>query len=153
MVFMKSIIILLFSFFILYSCVSKSNIKSQANKNAYETEATYTPYLTAMGKGKGIIFRVKFLNNNAANISVDSFIVNNKSLPFILKNNNNFIEIESNYLKSKKAPSFSDDSKSGITKEIEDPIIIDQKFYPSWVIITSNNEKIKLIIENYKNTQ
>ncbi|MFZ4798159.1 MAG: hypothetical protein ACOYMA_11745 [Bacteroidia bacterium] len=150
---MKSIILLLFSFLVLFSCASKSNIKAQSNKNVYETEATYTPYLTAMGKGKGIIFRVEFLNNKAANITVDSFIVNNKSLPFILKNNDNFIEIESNYLKSKKAPSFSDDSKSGIIKEIEDPIIINQNFYPSWIIITINNEKIKLIIENYKNTQ
>lgn len=150
---MKPIILLLISFFVLYSCVSKSNIKAQSLKTEHKTEATYTPYLTAMGKGKGIIFRVKFLNNNAANITVDSFVINNKSLPFTIKNIDGYIEIESNYLKLKKAPSFSDDSKSEITKEIEDPIIIDQKFYPSWIIITSNNEKIKLIIENYKNTQ
>jgi uncharacterized membrane protein YcgQ (UPF0703/DUF1980 family) len=150
---MKPITLLVVFFLILCSCVSNSNQKTIVYQEKNRIIATYTPYITAMGKGKGIIFRVKISNINFDNFSIDSFIINNKSLPFTQNRNDSFVAIESNYLKSKKEPSFSDDSKLEITEEIEDPIILNQKFYPSWIIITNNIEKIKLIIENYKNTQ
>jgi hypothetical protein len=125
-------------------------------QDSNEIRFTYdddTPYITAMGKGKGIIFRVKISNINFDNFSIDSFIINNKSLPYTQNSNDSFVEIESNYFKSTESPEIYVDSKNKVIKEIDDSIITDQNFYPSWVIITSKNKKIKLIIANYQKTQ
>lgn len=150
---MKPIILLIASFFVLNSCVSQLNKKKQFNKNTFKVEAKYTPYLTSMGKGRGIIFRVKISNINPVDIMVDSFYINNKSLPIKVIDNKGFIEIESNYLKLKEEPSLNNNSKVTVINEIDDPIITAQKFYPSWIIITIKNEKLKLNIENFENTK
>jgi hypothetical protein len=150
---MKPITLLVVFFLILCSCVSNSNQKTIVYQEKNRIIATYTPYITAMGKGKGIIFRVKISNINFDNFSIDSFIINNKSLPYTQNSNDSFVEIESNYFKSTESPEIYVDSKNKVIKEIDDSIITDQNFYPSWVIITSKNKKIKLIIANYQKTQ
>lgn len=150
---MKPIILLVVFFLILFGCVSNSNKKTKVYQEEYKINATYTPYVTAMGKGKGVILKVKITNTNFDQLSVDSFIINNKSLPFTQNSNDSFVAIESNYFKRIESPEMNVDSKNKVIKEIDDPIITDQNFYPSWVIITSKNKKIKLIIENYTKTQ
>jgi len=150
---MKPITLLIVFFLILFGCVSNSNQKTKVYQEEYKINATYTPYVTAMGKGKGVIFRVKISNINFDQWSVDSFIINNKSLPFTQNSNDSFIAIESNYFKQIESPEMNIDSKNKVVKEIDDSIITDQNFYPSWVVITSQNKKIKLIIANYQKTQ
>lgn len=150
---MKPITLLIVFFLILFGCVSNSNQKTIVYQEKHEINATYTPYVTAMGKGKGIIFRVKISNISFDQWSVDSFIINNKSLPFTQNSNDSFVAIESNYFKSTESPEMYVDSKNKVLKEIDDAIIKDQNFYPSWVIITSKNKKIKLIIEKFKTTK
>jgi hypothetical protein len=150
---MKPITLLVVFFLILCSCVSNSNQKTIVYQEKYKINATYTPYITAMGKGKGVIFRVKISNINFDNFSVDSFIINNKSLPFTQNSNDSFVAIESNYFKRIESPSNAVDSKNNVVKEIDDSIITDQNFYPAWVIVSNNNEKFKLIIEKFKPTK
>lgn len=150
---MKPITLLVLFFLILSSCVSNSNKKTKVYQEEYKINATYTPYVIAMGKGKGVIFRVKISNINFDQWSVDSFIINNKPLPFTQNSNDSFVAIESNYFKRIETPEMNVDSKDKVIKEIDDSIIIYANFYPSWVIITSKNKKIKLIIENYTKTQ
>lgn len=147
---MKPITLLIVYFLILFSCVSKSNKKTIVYQEKYKINATYTPYITAMGKGKGVIFRVKISNISLDKFSIDSFIINNKFLPFTQNSNDSFVEIESNYFKRTESPEMNVDSKNKVIKEIDDSIIINQNFYPAWVIVTNNNQKIKLNIDKIK---
>jgi hypothetical protein len=147
---MKQIIIFLLVFFCV-SCVS--NNKTQNNNLSIKLVAHYSTYVTAMGKGKGIIFKINISNIVAENFKIDSFYVNGKPMDFVinLKNENQF-ELESNYLKSIEEPGFSTDSKDNQGNEIKDELIVNQQFYPSWIVVTNKHQKIKLTINNYKNS-
>lgn len=136
----------------LIAIFSNHNLFSQTrkSKSSYKVSATYYPYTTAMGKGKGIIFKVDVFCKSIKKFTIDSFFVNSKSLPFILKNNSKGVSVESNYLKSKEDPSVpSNGTEMKIPNEISDEIIVKQKFYPSWIIINQQGKYIKLYIKNY----
>ena len=103
-----------------------------------------------MGKGKGIVFRINIKNYNDSNFSVDSYYLNNKKIEFTTIKNNGITQIEANYLVNTEVINFNENNVNPTTKDIEDPIISEQKFYPSWVIINGKNGKIKLDIKNIK---
>lgn len=147
---MKQIIIFLLVC-IFFSCGSKN--KKQNSSQSFKLVAHYSTYVTAMGKGKGIIFKINISNIVAKNFKIDSFYVNGKPMDFAinLKNENQF-ELESNYLKSIEEPGFSTDSKDNQGNEIKDELIVNQQFYPSWIVVTNKHQKIKLNINNYKNS-
>lgn len=107
-----------------------------------------------MGKGKGIIFKINISNFESENFHVDSFYVNGQPMNFVVnRKNETLFELEANYLKSIVEPSFSADSKNNQVKEISDELIVNHQFYPSWIVISNTNQKIKLTIDNYKNTK
>ena len=107
-----------------------------------------------MGKGKGIIFKINISNIASVNMQIDSFYVNGKLMEFVInKKNETLLELEANYLKSVQEPGFSTDLKDNQVKEITDDLIVNHQFYPSWIIVTNNHQKIKLNIDNYKNSK
>jgi hypothetical protein len=132
------------------SCRSQRNKSVQTNKDLYKIDAEYYSYITAMGKGKGIVFRINIKNYNDSNFSVDSYYLNNKKIEFTTIKNNGITQIEANYLVNTEVINFNENNVNPTTKDIEDPIISEQKFYPSWVIINGKNGKIKLDIKNIK---
>lgn len=148
---MKQIIIFLLVC-IFFSCGSKN--KKQNSSQSFKLDAQYSTYVTAMGKGKGIIFKINISNIVAANFQLDSFYVNGKPMNFTInKKNENQFELEANYLKSIEEPGFTTNSKDNQAKEITDELIVTHQFYPSWILVSNNNQKIKLIIDNYKNSK
>ncbi len=141
-----SISILLITVFGSHQLYSQ-NAKQKTN---YKVVASCYPYITAMGKGKGIVFRVDIINNSKTNFTIDSFFVNSQSLPFVINNNPKGMSLESNYFKLKEDPSFRKEGEKVIEpSEINDDIIVQKKFNPSWVILTKDGKKIKLSIEKY----
>ena len=146
---MKQIIIFLLVFHF-SGCVSPKN-KYICNQS-FKLDAQYSTYVIAMGKGKGIIFKINISNIVSANFHVDSLYVNGKPMNFTInKKNEKQFELEANYFKSVQEPGFSHDSKDNQIKEIADELIVNHQFYPSWIVVTNKHQKIKLTIDNYKN--
>jgi hypothetical protein len=148
---MKQIIIFLLVYFFI-SCVSKN--KTQNNNQSIKLDAKYSTYVTAMGKGKGVLFKINISNILTENFQIDSFYVNGKPMEFIVnKKNETLLELEANYLKSIEEPGFSTDSKDNQAKELTDDLILNHQFYPSWIVVTNKHQKINLTINNYKNSK
>ncbi len=148
---MKQIIIFLLVC-LFFSCFSKNKI--QNSNQSFKLDAQYSTYVTAMGKGKGMIFKINISNIVAANLQIDSFYVNGKPMEFVVnKKNETLLELEANYLKSIEEPGFSTDSKDNQAKEITDDLIFNHQFYPSWIVVTNKHQKINLTINNYKNSK
>jgi hypothetical protein len=148
---MKQIIIFLLACFFV-SCVAK--IKTQNNNQSFKLDANYSNYVTAMGKGKGVLFKINISNILTENFQIDSFYVNGNPINFVInKKNETLFELEANYLKSIEELGFSTDSKDNQVNDKTDDLILNQQFYPSWIVITINHKKIKLIIDNYKNSK
>ncbi len=147
MVAKKKYVFLVFYFlyvFVGFAC--KTSVKK--NKLIQITNATYTAYNTAMGKGKGIIFRFVLANKNNEDVCIDSIYINNKLMPFVTKKNGNDLAVEINYLVNKNEPMLQANGSTSKVLDIDDKII-NRLFYPSWIIITLQGEKNKLSITNY----
>jgi hypothetical protein len=148
---MKQIIIFLLACFFV-SCVAK--IKTQNNNQSFKLDANYSNYVTAMGKGKGVLFKINISNILTENFQIDSFYVNGNPINFVInKKNETLFELEANYLKSIEELGFSTDSKDNQAKELTDDLILNHQFYPSWIVVTNKHQKINLTINNYKNSK
>ncbi len=129
----------------------KSHPHQLKDETSYRVKANFLAYQTAMGKGKGIIFRLTISNSNLKNdFTIDSFYVHNKSLPFIIKKIKNGMTLESNYLLSKPEPSLSSDTKKTENIIQNNDVIIDKHlFTPSWVIINHEGKTNKILINKF----
>ncbi|MEY3421368.1 MAG: hypothetical protein RIR48_1660, partial [Bacteroidota bacterium] len=85
----------------------------------------------------------------AIDITIDSFYVNSKSLSFVTKKIDNGLSLESNYLINISNPYINPDGSTTIEKEVDDPIINQNSFYPSWVILNQNGKLIKAQVEQF----
>jgi hypothetical protein len=115
-------------------------------------QGTFFPYHSAMGSGKGIIFRVKIPSTIAKTHSIDSFYIHNKSYPFKLMKSKNKFWIETNYyLPLNETLNSSSQIKQIVDTVInsKDSIIENHNFYPSWIIATGKNGKQKIEIQLY----
>ncbi|MFI5221853.1 MAG: hypothetical protein ACHQK8_05980 [Bacteroidia bacterium] len=131
-------------FFSNYSLAQKNNVAAPP----FKISATYTPYSTALGKGKGIIFRVNI--NSAKSFTVDSFYVNSKPMLFIFTPTSKGVMVEANYLKNKSEPVLKkDETTSAELGEITDEIIVKKKFYPSWLVVTQSGKQWKCTVEKF----
>ncbi|MCX6185427.1 MAG: hypothetical protein NTU43_00325 [Bacteroidetes bacterium] len=120
-----------------------------AQNNISIKNTTYTCYNTAMGKGKGIIFRFQILRQNTRlnnKITIDSFYVNSIAIPFLTRRDGYSFSIEANYLKNISEPII--DTKTPST--FQDDIISKHKFKPSWVLLTINDHREKILIKKFK---
>jgi hypothetical protein len=122
------------------------NAKSTPN---YNLMGTYSTYTTALGKGKGVIFRISISNKENKPFTVDSFYVNNTPMKFRMVHTSIGEIVESNYLVNIPEPSLNVDGTTSITSKVEDQIITKNKFYPSWLIIKQAGKKIKIKVDKY----
>ena len=140
----------IYPLFILFIfCNNFLHSQNRNTSNPFLIKATYTPYTTAMGKGKGIIFRVNISNSMNKSFTVDSFFVNNLPMKFSSKNVSKNTIIECNYLVNSSEPSLNPDGTMNKSLEINDELINKQKFYPSWIVVEQNGKKRKIKIERF----
>jgi hypothetical protein len=115
-------------------------------------QGTFFAYHSAMGSGKGIIFRVKIPSTIEKTHSIDSFYIHNKSYPFKLIKSNNKFWVETNYyLPLNETSNSNSQIKQNVNTgiNIKDSIIENYTFYPSWIIATGKNGKQKIEILLY----
>lgn len=144
----KYVSLFIFSLFVFsVNCFSQN--ASEKNVRC-KTFASFTPYHTAFGKGKGVVFRVTISVKKNKSFSIDSFFVNNKPLKFSIKQNKEGLNIESNYFVNSPEPTLNNDGTTYPPKEIEDELISHNHFYPSWIVFTVNGKKMKVKIHKYK---
>ncbi len=144
---------ILFSFSCKTKLTPKTENKSNQAEAIFETYSTYSTYHTAMGKGRGVVFKVTVGSQPEADFKVDSFVVNSIPLTFAILRKDRQIMVESNYLKSREDELVGANGKVIPAKEINDPILTENKYYPAYLIVTQNNKKIKLIIENFQKVE
>jgi hypothetical protein len=116
----------------------------------YRSDATYYPYVNGTGTSKGILFRVKMAQKEKKNFTIDSFYVHAKPVPFITKNTSDGIWVEANYVKVTAEPLLGENGKVKDPKQDEDEIITQQKFYPSWILVSDGGRRVKIRIEKYQ---
>lgn len=123
-----------------------SNIQTQqvAPKPRISVHCTYSPYNTAMGKGKGILFAIELLKDTVGVEipKVDSLVIGGINLPFVVKSNDPFI-LEANYLKHVTEPSVENPNPS----QKKDPIADDKAFEPAWLILSQQGTTYRLPID------
>lgn len=135
-------------------CKPQSGVKKEQSPNfqtpqfapkpRISVHCTYSPYNTAMGKGKGILFAIELLKDTVGVEipKVDSLVIGGINLPFIVKSNDPFI-LEANYLKQIPEPSVENPNPS----QKRDPIADDKAFEPAWLILSHQGTTYKLPID------
>jgi len=135
-------ILLVFCFNTLYSQQVK-------HKPIYKILASYSPFTTALGKGKGIIFRITIAEKDKKHFTVDSFFVKNTPMKFRVIHTPVGEIVESNYLVNTPEPSLNSDGSTNKPSEVEDEIISKNIFNPSWLIINQAGKKTKILVDKY----
>jgi hypothetical protein len=126
---------------------------SGARKLDPPLSGTFFAYHTALGAGRGIIFRVPIPAEMRENYAVDSFYLSGRQQNFSMRTILDTVYLESNYFVS--APSRTVGEPIGEHKNIaqivsNDSILSKQKFYPSWIIFSGKKGVKRIDIINYK---
>ncbi|NDE10366.1 MAG: hypothetical protein EBZ95_07355 [Chitinophagia bacterium] len=142
---------LLPSIFLLLSACAYNN--SGARKSAPPLSGTFFPYHTALGAGRGIIFRIPIPANRMEYYSADSFYLNGKSQNFSTRTIRDTLYLESSYFVS--APSRTVGEPVGEYKNLtqivsNDSILAKRQFYPSWIIFSGKKGTTRIDISDYK---
>ncbi len=147
---MKNCFLSYFIIVLLLGCSTNKNL----NKESFSPlKATFSRYHSAMGSGKGIIFRIDSINNIINNYTIDSFYLNGKPMKFEIIKSENETFLEANYYIPSVLPEFNGEpinNKTSAIKQITDTIIVAHTFYPSWLIISNKLIKKRIDITIYK---
>ena len=122
------------------------------NDNSFLTLKAYAyPYTTAMSKGRGVIFRIQISNPDKISFTADSFFVNHRSMSFLIMKTDSTMWLESDYFKPSPEPALSDDGKIADQNiELQDSVLIQQLYYPSYIVITQKADHKKISIKQYE---
>ena len=126
-------------------------IQAQWAKNI-EVEASCQQYSTAMGKGKGYLFRINLQNmaGKLVDYKVQKFIVCKTVLPFKQMGKGNKMMIESNYSRSEETPSLNKDGTIGKSKQKIDSLLDSGCLSPAYLLIKYRGKKGKIFIHSFK---
>ena len=122
-------------------------------QTAMQLKGNFFPYHSAMGSGKGIIFRVAIPLMLENNYTIDSFYLHGKSHPFILIKSGKKTWLEANYYIAVPTPAYSNNQilkRDPTTINITDSIIVNHLFYPSWISVKGRSGKNRFEISLYK---
>lgn len=137
----------------LYQLPACSLVNQAQQTSQAPLQATFTTYYSVGGGGKGIIFRVSIPDAFSNRYSIDSFYLGGKSYPFTIVKKGEETWLEANYYVVAEQPVYHKDAADSTNlraKEITDPVIIEQKFYPSWVTVTGKTKKERFEITSYR---
>ncbi len=135
-----SIYLFTFSQCHLFSC-KKKEIAAVKEASAY-------PYTSAMGKGRGVIFRIKIPVTSKQEFTVDSFYVNGSPLSFSTTPTDSIISVEALHYRDIPEPALNSDGLMQTT-ELVDPIIMQGIYDPSYLIVKQNGHSKKIVIHHY----
>ncbi len=139
-----------FVFFLLLGCTANKKV---TNINFSPLKATFSSYHSAMGTGRGIIFRVDLTDIIINNCTIDSFYLNGKPMEFTIIQSEKTNYLEANYYVSIPSPSLNvgaTEKKTTELAQITDSVIVARSFYPSWLIISNKSVKQKIDIPLYR---
>jgi hypothetical protein len=136
---------------LLFSACAYNN----SSKGGVTTTLTgmFSPYHTAFGAGRGIIFRVPIPNNVKERYTIDSFYLNGKAHAFILSTMLDTMYLEATYFVSKPTPSVGATVAEQMDSAMERSnreILVERNFYPSWIVCSGKKGPIRLDILNYQ---
>lgn len=139
-----------FALLLLSACAYNN---SGARKLDPPLSGTFFAYHTALGAGRGIIFRVPIPAEMRGNYAVDSFYLGGRQQNFSMRTILDTLYLESNYFVS--APSRTVGETIGEHKDIaqivsNDSILSKQKFYPSWIIFSDKKGVKRIDVINFK---
>ena len=138
-------------FLLVFSACAYNNIASPRVNRVLA--GTFFPYHTALGAGRGIIFRIPIPNDMKEQCTLDSFYLNGISHPFAMSTVMDTMYLESNYFVAEPNPSFGEVNVVKLDTAIQrrnQAILIDRNFYPSWITYFGKTGRKRIDIVNYK---
>ena len=146
-----SIKIIIPIFLLVFSaCAYNNNASRRVNT---VLAGTFSPYHTALGAGRGIIFRIPIPNDMKEQCTLDSFYLNGTSHPFAMSTVMDTMYLESNYFVAEPNPSFGEVNVVKLDTAIQrrnQAILTDRNFYPSWITYFGKTGRKRIDIVNYK---
>ena len=138
-------------FLLVFSACAYNNIASPRVNRVLA--GTFFPYHTALGAGRGIIFRIPIPNDMKEQCTLDSFYLNGASHPFAMSTVMDTMYLEANYFVAEPTPSFGETNVVKLDTAIQrrsQAILIEQNFYPSWITYFGKTGRKRIDIVNYK---
>lgn len=139
------IVAMVFSF---VACSRQVNKTSPQTKSEIQINNTLSPvcyysnYKSAMGSGKGMLFKIDLQTEEP--ITIDSIIIGGKPMNFTLTKTK-FTQLEVNYLVTRPEPNEANPNP----KIPADPIIDEQAFNPAYLVLRTNKGIEKLTITQF----
>ncbi|MEI8074253.1 MAG: hypothetical protein WCH78_05860 [Bacteroidota bacterium] len=134
----------------LFGCSFNNQADSFKQKSV---QGTFRPYQSALGSGRGILFKINITDLRKTNFKIDSFYLNGHTVPFNVIESGNASYLECDYYKSVRPIGYSPNqqkSNENSVNEIYDSIIMFHKFYPSWILIASKLRRQRLEVESFQ---
>ena len=114
---------------------------------------SFFAYHTALGAGRGMIFRIPIAASMIEQYSADSFYLGGKSQAFSIRTIRDTMYLESTYFVSAPMPTVGeaiDEHKDFAQIITNDAILTKRQFYPSWIIFSGKKGVKRIDILNYK---
>ena len=145
-------IFLPFVLLLLLACAYKN---SGGRKLTTTLSGSFFAYHTALGAGKGMIFKIPIPASMIEQYSTDSFYLGGKSQAFSIRKIRDTFYLESTYFVSAPIPMVGEpinEHKDFAQIILNDAILTKRQFYPSWIIFSNKQGAKRIDILNYKET-
>ena len=146
----SKIIFLSFALLLLLACAYNN---SGGRKLTTTLSGSFFAYHTALGAGKGILFRIPIPASMVEQYATDSFYLGGKSQAFSIRTIGDTMYLESTYFVSAPIPTVgeaTDEHKDFAQIIANDAILTKRQFYPSWIIFSGKQGAKRIDILNYK---
>ena len=114
---------------------------------------SFFAYHTALGAGRGMIFRIPIAASMMAQYAADSFYLGGKPQAFSIRTIRDTMYLESTYFVSAPLPTVgeaTDQHKDFAQIISNDAILAKRQFFPSWIIFSSKQGAKRIDILDYK---
>ena len=138
--------------FIVMNLFVRCSPKMNTTQTTYESlEGTFLSYQSALGSGRGVIFRIPLSEKFIKGYSVDSFYMHGEALDFMIRTGGSSNQyLEANYfVTSPQQGGMGDPGKAvsqPVSKKITDSVIGANRFYPSWILLNNGSTKRRVTI-------
>jgi hypothetical protein len=133
----------------LFGCSFNNHADSFKQKSV---QGTFRPYHSAMGSGRGILFKINITDLRKTDFKIDSFYLNGHTVPFNVIESDNASYLECDYYKSVPRIGYNPNQQNNNVNrfnDINDSIIMSHKFYPSWILIANKSRRQRLDVETF----
>ena len=135
-------------------CSRKANMSQSSTE---QIRGTFAKYHSALGSGRGVVFRVPLTERSINGFSVDSFYIRGVSIDFSIRDQGAGPYLEANYyLATPQQADMGDPGDSEKTPDLKgakrktDSMLITKQFLPSWIILSGSKGKRRIIVESFE---